>query len=181
MVSIMGNQIKNIIEKCKQNRQAIRAWKEDSNTKRLFEVCGLLLYNKEELIEKVKEISNELLLFIDKPMNRYVTDSYIIIFDDNDDIIKMKSKFFSFDLNMLLIKKLFILISFDDIYNTDFIITSIDNPEKSIESSFKYGYRYEYVSVIININDNITRKDIMDIIIKNIIQIYDYFDCSMYI
>lgn len=72
------------------------------------------------MIEKVKEISNDILVYINKPFGRFITDTYIIptinndLFKKTDVFKKTKVKFFSFDLDMMLIKRLFVCIAFDN-------------------------------------------------------------------
>lgn len=203
----MNNSIKQLIEIYHQNRQAVLEWKEDQDIKRLFEYCGLILYDNKELIEKVKEISNDILVYINKPFGRFITDTYIIptinndVFRKTDVFKKTKVKFFSFDLDMMLIKRLFVCIAFDDTYNsfldnsaiigidndkiqvydTNYKLAPIDNPNKSFVASLKCGNRYEYASIIINLKSlSITRKDIMEVILHEIQHIYDSFDYESY-
>lgn len=128
------------------------------------------MYDNDELIEKVKDITVDILNFYKNPNNINVTDARISPVNARtlyDEKYKMDTKFFSFDLNMSLIKKLFVCISFGEvfdsyfvdntvniehmdgikIYNSDFIIYSINRPNVTMSASLRNNLSYEYATV----------------------------------
>lgn len=109
----MNEHIKTVIEKYRTNPELINNISKKPRLS-ILEHVGIHLTDHDELLKKVKDISNKIKDYYSIPENKHKTDAQILTDYEHPLYNESKSinvKFFHCDLNISKIKRLFIFVT----------------------------------------------------------------------
>lgn len=125
----MNPYIKTVIEKYYKNKKNLFRLK-DNTSRCIMEMAGMVLYDSTDVIQKARELTEEIIDFYKNPDNRDIVDTVIFteyenpvynLNGDNRMITPIKTKFFGYNFNLPLLKNLFVMVTFNSKYSNSFL------------------------------------------------------------